>query len=62
MYSGVFHREERVAASVFLDPVLPSLDLTSSGEGLAGSIFEGGVRDDDVNRRSSVSREYSLPA
>lgn len=42
--------------------LLVEKDWESLGDGLAGSIREGGVPEDEVNLESRVSREYSLPA
>lgn len=60
MYSGVFHLDDETRSATFSDPAL-RLYPASSGEGLAGSILEGGVLEDVVNLESRVSREYSLP-
>lgn len=55
--SGVLHRDGEVPAATSLPPPLAFPWLASSGDGLAGSMREGGVFEDAVNLLSRVSRE-----
>ena len=60
MYSEVLHFEDVPVPLSSFNPVLCSLIdeyRGPSGEGLAGSVFEGGVFEDEVNLESRVSSE-----
>ncbi len=65
MNSGDFHRDEEAPEAMSSPPFLPCpelLKLASAGDGLAGSIRDGGVFEEVVNLVSRVSTEKSLPA
>ena len=57
MNSGDLHRDGLAPFANFPAPLLPFLYEASSGEGLAGSICEGGVLEEVVNLVSRVSSE-----
>ena len=65
MNSGDFHRGGEAPEAISSPPFLPCPELlkpASAGDGLAGSIRDGGVFEEVVNLVSRVSTEKSLPA
>ena len=57
MNSGELHRDGLAPLANSPAPLLPFLWEASTGEGLAGSMCEGGDLEEDVNLVSRVSKE-----